>query len=94
MAEWIEIFLSSQYKAFSQSPLAMAEWIEIPRPAPLPLIFWFLRFRWRSGFKFTVTKLYSLIPTSPLAMAEWIEIKCGRHCPDCIFVSASDGGVD
>ena len=75
------------------SPLAMAEWIEMPRSvdcrlsgmSPLAMAEW---------IEIEVIHTSIRILWSPLAMAEWIEMFCLML--NCMFfpVSASDGGVD
>ena len=76
-----------------QSPLAMAEWIEIlvyrlPArlfPSPLAMAEW---------IEIDLQKELYQVFKSPLAMAEWIEIFSGTFLFRDRIVSASDGGVD
>ena len=76
-----------------ESPLAMAEWIEIPVAcvlpvdisSPLAMAEWIEIHMWRR---------HSGQPASPLAMAEWIEMTSRTALRLASGVSASDGGVD
>ena len=76
------------------SPLAMAEWIEIPMSCPTrtlgrsPLAM----AEWIEIITGETVPLLNV--ASPLAMAEWIEI-IDKAWEDAVKeVSASDGGVD
>ena len=76
------------------SPLAIAEWIEIPSAffpsltfvSPLAIAEW---------IEIPVPPLPLATPrSSPLAIAEWIEILDNLHDRSARPVSASDSGVD